>query len=896
MKKLLTLFTLLLTVCSGAWATETEVWASDMQETITGVTQTKGRSNDTWAANTDLTWAPEGTYPSRFNAGGSSSALTFTFGNSVSVNENCVLRIYWGATSNRTLSVWVNGTDDNHKVGTQSSTPNSTVRVFEYEFTENVNISSFKIGTNGSNTYFFKVEIVNLGEKIATGSTTITYNLTPNANEVHGTTKDNRMSTITNLSNVFSVATLSVSSGNSKDGYSGQITGHAADYSATSYVALSFKVADGYVFEPSNAGITVFANGTGNMKTKVEISDGVTTITSNELACSNSADSNVSFAEGAFTNKKLSGTVTIKIYQWGVTSKRAYIKSPLTISGTVSSATPKTSTTTTISGGSGLNKDIKNGPSAGTLTASVTAGGSPVAGATVKWSSEDPSIATVVEATGVVTLVASGDVQITATYEGDETYASSFDTYELNVIDSRAEITPSLTYDNTTLILGQTTTATPTLTGNTGNGDVTYSSDNTDVATVDENTGVVTAVAIGTAHITASVAATEDYRAGSAQAEITVINDPTGSHTVTYTLDVTSDADDNKTDINSTNVSTSLSLKALIGITNNTGDSYTKGSKKDLTVKIPTPAEYDENKYMSVGFTVADGYVFVPTEVSVKAQPVITNKDVKLVLTNGTKSIDKTQTCTAGSITTVTMTNDEEVSLTGDVTLKIYCYGATDTYRLGSPITISGEVVKVETATIPTSGWGTYCSSNALDFSDARTEVEAYAVSAYDVENLTVTYAKQTGVVPAGTGILLKGTAGAANIVVSDEAGSAPAVNKLVGFVAPTEYTKTGDTRYLGLSGGNWKEMNAGTIPANKAVLEITSDELTTLQGKLASGDAKFTIILDDEPSGETDGIRSVENGELRMENYDYYNLAGQRVGKDYKGIVIVNGKKYVRK
>ena len=26
------------------------------------------------------------------------------------------------------------------------------------------------------------------------------------------------------------------------------------------------------------------------------------------------------------------------------------------------------------------------------------------------------------------------------------------------------------------------------------------------------------------------------------------------------------------------------------------------------------------------------------------------------------------------------------------------------------------------------------------------------------------------------------------------------------------------------------------------------------------------------------------------------YNLAGQRVGNDYKGIVIVNGKKYIKK
>ena len=50
----------------------------------------------------------------------------------------------------------------------------------------------------------------------------------------------------------------------------------------------------------------------------------------------------------------------------------------------------------------------------------------------------------------------------------------------------------------------------------------------------------------------------------------------------------------------------------------------------------------------------------------------------------------------------------------------------------------------------------------------------------------------------------------------------------------------------------------------------------------------EYRVVL----NGETDGIRSNENSELRMDNYDYYNLAGQRVSKDYKGIVIKNGKK----
>ena len=51
---------------------------------------------------------------------------------------------------------------------------------------------------------------------------------------------------------------------------------------------------------------------------------------------------------------------------------------------------------------------------------------------------------------------------------------------------------------------------------------VTYASDNTEVATVDETTGAVTIVAAGTAKITASFAGNDDYKAGSAFYTITV--------------------------------------------------------------------------------------------------------------------------------------------------------------------------------------------------------------------------------------------------------------------------------------------------------------------------------------------------------------------------------------
>ena len=43
-----------------------------------------------------------------------------------------------------------------------------------------------------------------------------------------------------------------------------------------------------------------------------------------------------------------------------------------------------------------------------------------------------------------------------------------------------------------------------------------------------------------------------------------------------------------------------------------------------------------------------------------------------------------------------------------------------------------------------------------------------------------------------------------------------------------------------------------------------------------------------------TTGIKEIKN--VQLQNNAVYNLAGQKVGNDYKGIVIVNGKKFMQK
>ena len=102
--------------------------------------------------------------------------------------------------------------------------------------------------------------------------------------------------------------------------------------------------------------------------------------------------------------------------------------------------------TVTVSGE--LTLDLAGGSNvnAGTLTAAVTYNDAAVEGATVTWSSSDDNIATINETTGVVTLIATGEVTFTATYAGNGDYAESTGTKTITVIDSQAPGTENHPY------------------------------------------------------------------------------------------------------------------------------------------------------------------------------------------------------------------------------------------------------------------------------------------------------------------------------------------------------------------------------------------------------------------------------------------------------------------
>ena len=117
----------------------------------------------------------------------------------------------------------------------------------------------------------------------------------------------------------------------------------------------------------------------------------------------------------------------------------------------------------------------------------------------VTWKSNNPSVATVDEGTGkVTTLNKEGTATITATAHNGVTGTCVITVNPIPVIG--VEITPNTLTLNTNSTGTLTETVTP---ADATNKKVEWTSSNTTIATVDKNTGIVTAKAVGSATITA---------------------------------------------------------------------------------------------------------------------------------------------------------------------------------------------------------------------------------------------------------------------------------------------------------------------------------------------------------------------------------------------------------
>ena len=186
--------------------------------------------------------------------------------------------------------------------------------------------------------------------------------------------------------------------------------------------------------------------------------------------------------------------------------------------------------------------------------------------------------------------------------------------------------------------------------------------------------------------------------------------------------------------------------------------------------------------------------------------------------------------------------------------------------------------------------WSTFYASNNRLLPEG---VTAYAVkSNNDGRAQLVKVADGGQVIPGGKGYLLS-TANKNGFYLTPSDGEAvatPAENLLMGSDEAHTFDDEGYKYYiLGKSGKDfgfyWQKGTSGTRvynAAHKAFLRVP-----------ASSGAKFLSFTFGE---ETTGINGITASDAEQNGTVLYNLAGQRVAKGYKGLVIKNGKKYLVK
>lgn len=227
---------------------------------------------------------------------------------------------------------------------------------------------------------------------------------------------------------------------------------------------------------------------------------------------------------------------------------------------------------------------------------------------------------------------------------------------------------------------------------------------------------------------------------------------------------------------------------------------------------------------------------------------------------------DKTVTGTAGSPVSLTTTSDIPFTIkTGSK------YAVVKTIRV-----VANSAPETETLKTSASGYATYSADYAVNYSELG--LTAYTLTV-DETNKTVTAKAFTGVVPAGGAVLVKGDASKAyTLTPATTEGDATFATDLQTGATKADGTQYGFTTKFGTPA--FAQVQSGQdIPAKKGYIVLNG-----------ASPAKYSICFDDEATGiHTIEAASAANGAM-------YNLAGQRVDKSYKGIVIVNGKKYLNK
>ena len=553
---------------------------------------------------------------------------------------------------------------------------------------------------------------------------------------------------------------------------------------------------------------------------------------------------------------KSSGEIVVSVSK-KITKKALYIKS---IEITYSTANLETTTLTLTAPGSPIS--IGN---TFTSTPTLKAGEQTLSDKTITWSSDNDKVATVDAATGTVTGVAAGKANITAKFAGDDTYKTSTASYEIIVKGA-----PSLYFPETSYMveMGDVFTA-PKLEGLPEGVTATYSSSNTDVATVDAATGEVKIVGVGTTTITVTSPETGIYEGATASYELNV---KAAIYKVEF--DFTT---------NNWGLPTGYN-KGEASYTNEAGYTITFGisssghkimgsdsdcnlifGKEDATLSLPA-FPFAVSKIKVFGKKGASGKVtqniFVGNE-AVSTETTNATEDHIYEIAEGYQA--------AGNIYTLKVTNANNTQIT-----KIVVYAKDET--IAGAINIATE-----------EGFGTFYTDKNYVLPQGLT---AFGYTSIDGNNtLTKSVEYVAGdIVPANTAVVVKGAKGSYNYYNTEEAATKTIErNLLKGVTTDTKIeAKSGVKRYILTRADDgilaFYRTNSGTInvKANRAYLEVPT----------AMAVASFSL------EGSATGINNVVTTAAKQ---GIYTISGVRLNATTTkglpaGIYIVDGKKVIVK
>lgn len=530
-----------------------------------------------------------------------------------------------------------------------------------------------------------------------------------------------------------------------------------------------------------------------------------------------------------------SGNILVSVYKASKEKAALYIKS---IEITYSNL--ETTTLTLTAPGSPIS--IGN---TFTSTPTLKVGEQTLSDKTITWSSDNDKVATVDAATGTVTGVAAGKANITAKFAGDDTYKTSKASYEIIVKGAPALSFPETSY---TIEMGDAFTA-PKLEGLPEDVTPEYTSSNTEVATVDEATGEVKIVGVGTTTITVTSPNTDIYEVATASYELTV--KPAVSKVVTIDFSKLSYISDTSVD-----ELTDWKNEGITMTFNGNGGKYSpKWYKSNKTVRL-----YQNNTFK----ILSDNRI----------------KKIEFQYGSTAATADNPK-YSCGTYNNKEKTLDLSTVNTKEVTL-------TFTSAVHYKKIIVTTDVSVGTITIATpEGFGTYYNSNSYILPEGLT---AFGYTTANTDGTLVKTDEFTGgdVVPANAALVVKGNEGEYECFATDQAATKTLEGNLLKGVAKamTVEKTEGIKRYVltavnGMLGFYQTKSGNIKVPANRAYLELTK----------AQAQAVSFFQLD----GETTGIENA-TATTKEAPKAIYTLSGVRLKATTMqglpaGAYVVNGK-----